>query len=355
MPKLPDAMHAALYVEKGRLSVESWPVPEPGPRDVLLEVSHCGVCGTDLHMVMDGWGTPRSIGGHEYSGRIVAMGDEVEGWRLGDAAVGGGVPGCGHCEYCATHRPNLCTGQRDPAMGDFQGAFADYVRVGVDELVRIPANVSMRAAALAEPLAVALHGITLSTVQAGQSALITGVGPIGALVLAALRAKGIENITVSEPSPVRRELARRLGAARVLTPDELEIPKMPFHIAEGACEVAFECSGSGEALRACLAGLKKAGTCVLLGTGLDHPRIDPNRILLNELSLTGGYTYDENGFQAALELLASGNLPVGDLIEPVDVGLADLQTAMQNLVAGQTAGKVLVCPGGDASKTKGKG
>ena len=353
MSKLPDTMQAALYVEKGRLSVESWPVPEPGLRDVLLEVSHCGVCGTDLHMVMEGWGTPRSIGGHEYSGRVVAMGDEVEGWSLGDLAVGGGAPSCGHCEYCTMHRPSLCTGQQDPAMGDFQGAFAEYIRVGVDELVRIPATVSMRAAALAEPLAVALHGITLSGIQPGQGALITGAGPIGALVLAALRAKGIEAITVSEPSPVRRELARRLGAARVLTPDDLEIPKMPFQIGEGACEVAFECSGSGEALRACLAGLKKAGTCVILGTGLEHPRIDPNRILLNELSLTGGYTYDENGFHDALELLASGKLPVDDLIEPVDVGLTDLQAAMQNLVAGQTAGKVLVCPAGDTPKAKG--
>ena len=93
MPALPESMRAAVYLEKGILAVEARQLPELGPRDALLDVSHCGVCGTDLHMVMEGWGTPRSIGGHEYSGRIVAMGDEVEGWRLGDAAVGGGVPG----------------------------------------------------------------------------------------------------------------------------------------------------------------------------------------------------------------------------------------------------------------------
>jgi len=86
-------VRAAVYIERGKLSVEERPVPEPGPGEVLLEVSHCGICGTDLHFVMDGWGRPGSIGGHEYSGTIAAVGRGVAGWARGDRVVAGSDSG----------------------------------------------------------------------------------------------------------------------------------------------------------------------------------------------------------------------------------------------------------------------
>ena len=344
MPALPESMRAAVYLEKGSLAVELRPLPELGPRDALLEVSHCGVCGTDLHMVMEGWGAPGSIGGHEFSGTIAALGPEVHGWELGEPVIGGGGRGCGECEYCRRERPSLCAATSPPGVGEFQGAFADYVRVDAGALLRVPDGLSLRAAALAEPLAVALHGITLSGVRSGQRAFVSGAGPIGALVVAALRARGVAEICVSEPRGVRRRLAERLGAARVIEPAELEVPGTPFEIVDGACEVAFECSGARDALPAALAQLRKTGSCVILGTGMQRPRIDPNRILLNELTLTGGYNYDRDGFPQALGLLASGKLPIDDLIESTDVELGDLQQAMEGLVGGQVAGKVLVAP-----------
>jgi threonine dehydrogenase-like Zn-dependent dehydrogenase len=204
-------MRAAVYREKGRLAVEERPVPEPGPQDVLLRVSHCGVCGSDLHLVMEGWGRPDSIGGHEFSGRVAVLGAGVTGWELGAAVVGGPPAGCGHCEYCATHRPSLCARHGTPGVSEFQGAFAEYVRVHESQLRRIPAGLSLREAALAEPLAVALHGVTLSQIAPGRRALVTGAGPIGMLTLAALRAKGIDDVTVSEPSAARRAAAASRG------------------------------------------------------------------------------------------------------------------------------------------------
>ena len=342
---LPESMRACVYRTPRTLEVEDRPVPAPGPEELLLEVSHCGVCGTDLHLVMEGWGRPDSIGGHEYSGVVVAVGEGATGFAPGDRVVGGPAPGCGACEHCRAHRPGLCTSRSDFEGGEpFQGAFAEYKRVRADAVVRIPGALGLREAALAEPLAVALHGITLSGIREGQRALVTGAGPIGALVLAALRARGIEDVRVSEPGPARRALAKELGASRVEGPDALAVPAMPFTLVDDPVHHVFECSGRPEAIEAGLAQLGRAGTLVLLGTGMDRPKLDAVRMILNELTVVGSYNYDEDGFADALELLASGGLPTDRLIDARDVPLTGLGEAMERLVDGTIAGKVLVAP-----------
>jgi (R,R)-butanediol dehydrogenase/meso-butanediol dehydrogenase/diacetyl reductase len=337
-------MSAAVYQQPRTLAVESWPVPEPGPGEVVLRVSHCGVCGTDLHLVMEGWGQPRSIGGHEYSGTIAALGAEVEGWEIGEAVVGGPEPGCGDCDPCRAHRPGLCVGHSKPGVDAFQGAFAEYKCVDAAQLLRIPKGLPIREAALCEPLAVALHGITLSRIRPGQRAFISGAGPIGALTLAALRARGIEDVEVSEPAPVRRKLAARLGASRVHEPSDLEVPVLPFDTAEPSVAAAFECSGHPDAFPAALARVERMGTLVIVGTGMRRPKLDANRVLLNELTITGAYNYDETGFADALDLLASGKLPTDLLIDSNDVALGGLQGAMERLFNGEIGGKVMVAP-----------
>jgi threonine dehydrogenase-like Zn-dependent dehydrogenase len=341
---LPDAMRAAVYLEKGRVEVQARPLPQLGPRDVLLRVSHCGVCGTDLHMVLDGWGHPDSIGGHEFSGRIAARGPAVQDWKVGDAVVAGPEPGCGSCESCRAGRPAICVERPPAGVADFQGAFAAYVKVDERQLFRVPAALSLREAALSEPLAVALHGIGLSGIRPGQRALVSGAGPIGALTIAALRAGGVEDVTVCEPRAARRELAEALGAERVVAPEALAVPPMPFTIVDDACDVVFECSGRAAAFEVGLAQLKRAGTLAIIGTGMERPRLDPNRVLLNELTITGCYEHDATGFEDALALLASGALPTDVLIEAADVSLDGLLPAMHDLVEGRLAGKVLVQP-----------
>jgi threonine dehydrogenase-like Zn-dependent dehydrogenase len=338
------AMRAAIYQEPGRLTIEERPVPRPGPHEVLIRISHCGVCGTDLHFVMDGWGRPGSIGGHEYSGVVSAVGSDVVGWVVGDAVVAGPDVGCGDCRQCRNHRVSLCDAQSDAAMAEYVGAFAEFKLVEAAQLHRIPSNLSLRDAAIAEPLAVSLHGITQSGIQPGQRALITGAGPVGMFTLAALRAQGVDDVTVSEPSDVRRALAEKVGATRTIAPAELVAPPLPFTLVDDPYDVAFECSGKATAVESALAALAKTGTLCLMGTGAERPQFDAMRVLLNELVVTGAYAYDENGFARALEMIASGSLPTDLLIAENDIGLDDLLEAMRLLVAGEIAGKVLVAP-----------
>jgi threonine dehydrogenase-like Zn-dependent dehydrogenase len=226
----------------------------------------------------------------------------------------------------------------------WQGAFARYKKLPATQLLRIPAGVSVRAAALAEPLAVALHAITRAEPRPGDHVLITGAGPIGTLVLCALRAKGIDDITVSEPAPLRQDLARSLGAVEVVHPDTLPAFRNHGEVRADGFHVVFEASGVPQAQEQALVQLRRGGTLMLVGAGPGLPKWSASRILLNEIWLTGSYVYDDGGFEEALGLLASGAIPADVLTEPDDVPLTGLLEAIHELSTGQLAGKVLVVP-----------
>lgn len=344
--RLPTAHQVAVYTEPGRLEVDERPLPAVGPSDVLLEVSHCGVCGSDIHFVLEGWGRPGAVEGHEYSGTVVAVGEAVTAWSVGDQVVGGPSPRCGTCEYCLAGRPSLCSGRNSVGIDAHpDGAFAEYVLSSERGILRVPDGVSLRHAALAEPLAVALHGLTRGGVTAGQRVLITGGGPIGALSVAAAHARGVTDIVVSEPHPKRRALVEALGAVAV-EPEALVAPMSPNDIVDAPFDVVLECSGHPAAMEAGLAQLRRAGTLVLVGAGIKRPRFDNNRILLNELTITGSFVYDADGFERALELLATPGFPSELLIEPGDIPLGGMIDAIHGLEAGDLAGKVMIVPGG---------
>jgi len=339
----PATMPAAVYVGAGRLEVREVPVPEVGADDVLVEVSHCGVCGTDLHLVLEEYARPGSILGHEWSGTVAAVGDAVSGWAPGAAVVGNPQPGCGRCRACRRGRPSVCLERPPPDYLGFSGAFCQYLRVAPPRLSPVPDGLALRAAAITEPAAIAVHAVGLADVDADDRVLVTGAGPMGLLVVAVLRARGVEDITVSEPAPTRRARAGEVGATRVVHPDEL--PPVPIgRTAARTYTVAFECSGRADAASAALDQLDYAGTLVFVGTGSDSPRINHNRMIVFELTAIGAYNYDAAGFGPTLELLAAGRLPLDTLIDPTDVTLDELGGVLHRLGRGELPSKVLVVP-----------
>jgi threonine dehydrogenase-like Zn-dependent dehydrogenase len=342
-------MPAAVFMGLRDVALEERATPTPGPGELLLEVSHCGICGSDLHFLLE-WGTlgGRSgvVEGHEFSGTVAAVGPGVDNWRVGDRVVGGPSPKCGRCEYCAAHRTSLCVERGRTGVGEsaWQGAFAGYKIVSAAEALRVPDELSMKHAALTEPLAVALHGITQGGgARPGTRWLVTGGGPIGFLSVAALKALGVDDVVVSEPKARRRELCEKLGA-RTVEPEELPTPQWPHDMVDEPFDAALECSGNGRAQESALAQLKRAGTLVLVGAGMARPKFDPNRILLNELVVTGAYVYDHDGFPRALALLASGKMPNDLLVEPDDYPLNRLLDAAVGLFEGDLAAKAMVVP-----------
>lgn len=319
----------AVYRGSGTVETEDRPRPVPADGQVLVEISHCGICGSDVHLMFEGWGPTDVVQGHEYSGVVAAVGGGVDRWRVGDPVT------CGD-----DADPDAAVGHGEP------GGFGTHVVVDAGSLCTVPPGLPLRAAALAEPLAVALHAITRSGIGTDGSALVFGAGPIGALIVAALRARGVARVGVVEPAPRRQALAGALGADTVVHPDDLPdvSPSSPATIVDGAVPVVFECSGKRRAMEAGLSMLRRGGRLVLVGAGIEPPRFDPNRLLLNELTVTGAFCYDAGGIDAALALLAQDVLPVDVLLEPDDIGLDGLGPALAQLAGGEIAGKVLVRP-----------
>ncbi len=345
--QLPSVMPAAVYRSPGVITVEDRPVPEPGPGQVLVRVHHCGICGSDIHQLRDGWGfKPGAVAGHEWTGSIVATGADVDTWAVGERVVGGSSPKCGKCRRCAEGKPSQCENRSSLITDNGDGAFAEFILVRATGVLRLPDGLSSRHAALAEPLAVALHGITRSGIAPGDTAMVIGAGPIGALTIAALRAMGVDEVTAVEPSASRQTLAREVGATDVISPSDLEtFPSWePEKISSRAAHVVLECSGKKEAMEAGFHQLRRGGVLVMVGAGIEHPTFDPNRMILNELHVCGSFVYDLGGFERALELLSSDSFPVDRLIDPEDVPLNGVADALEALATGRIAGKVMVVP-----------
>jgi L-iditol 2-dehydrogenase len=344
---LPDVMAAAVYQSPGVVTVEERPVPRPGPDQIVVRVHSCGICGSDIHQMRDGWGLPAGVvGGHEWSGTIAALGADVTGWSVGERVVGGSSPKCGTCRRCREGKPSQCENRHSMTSEHGDGAFAEFVVAGAAGVLRLPEGLDPRHAALAEPLSVALHGITRSGVAPGDGVMVFGVGPIGALSIAALRAMGVDDVTAVEPNEGRRALAQKLGAGAVVDPSELESfpPWEPERQAARAAHVVLECSGHRAAIETAFSQVKRGGTLVMVGAGIDHPTFDINRMILNELTVTGSFVYDLGGFERALELLASDGFPCDLLIEPGAVALDGIVGALESLATGRIAGKVMVVP-----------
>jgi 2-desacetyl-2-hydroxyethyl bacteriochlorophyllide A dehydrogenase len=337
-------MPAAVYVGDGAIEVQRVPVPALRAGEALIEVSHCGICGTDLHLVLERYARPGSVLGHEWAGTVTAVGPDAGEWETGARVVLDPTPGCGKCRACRRGRPSVCLKREPPDLLDFsRGAFCRYKVAAASRLLRIPDELSTRAAALTEPTAIALHTVNLSDVAADDRVLVTGGGPVGLLTTAVLRSRGVDDIVVSEPSAVRRERALAVGAARAVAPEELPRAQMGRPV-DRPFTFAFECSGNAAAAEAALDQLDYAGTFVFVGTGHTPPRVNHNRVIVMEQTLIGAYNYDAAGFAPALELLASGRLPLDLLIEPVDIGLDEVLPTMHRLAQGELPGKVMVTP-----------
>ena len=331
---------AAVLVRPGEIAMERRPVPTPGPRDVLVEVTSVGVCGSDVHWYEHGRIGDRVVEaplvlGHESAGRVVAVGPEATKHAVGGrVCLEPGIP-CGRCRECRAGRYNLCADVAFFGTPPIDGAFAEFVTIHEDFAFALPDGMSDDIGALMEPLSVGIWACRKAGVTAGDRVLVTGAGPIGLLALQVAHAFGATDVAISDVNEHRLAVAERMGATRAL---------VAGRDAPGEVDAVIECSGHPAALVAGIEALRPAGTAVVVGMGPGPTAEVPlSLIQTRELWLTGTFRY-ANTYPAAIELAATGRVDVAALITG-HYGLDETEDALRAGYDDEASIKVMVHPG----------
>lgn len=299
-PSLPKTMRAAVYRGRGKVRVETLPVPETGAGEVLVRVACCGVCHTDLKKIRYGLQAPPRVYGHETAGTIVRTGRGVRGWKVGDrVAVFHHVP-CGDCFYCGRGAFAQCAGyKKTGTTAGFEpagGGYAEYVRVLPwivrGGMVRIPRGVSFEAAHFLEPLNTCYKAVERLAPARGDVALVFGQGPIGLLFTQLLKLRGAQVLGL-DLLPPRRRLAKKLGAAEALDPRAASVRRSVGRCTKNrGADLAVVAVPSEAAARQALALLRPGGQMLLFAHTKrgDELAFDPSSVCVDEKTVLGSYS-----------------------------------------------------------------
>lgn len=325
-------MRAAVYTGNSKLEVRDIPRPEVGPNDVLVEVAYCAICGTDVHGVMYDVVPPGTVLGHEYSGTVVEVGNEVKRWRVGDRVVGGGgdpPPGKGK-GWDLDPRYNYRTQGFDAKK---IRAYAEFVLMEEWEPIPIPDSVSDEAASLCEPAAVAVHAVRLSKLRLGDSVAVIGAGPIGLFTIQAARAAGATSILVSEPSATRRAAAEELNADLVIDPAEADPVETAEKMTCGAgVHVAFDCAGIGGTLDQAANMARPGAQAVLIAVPWKPLLLEAADWMARHINIQTTFGHDPSDWHTALELMQTRRIVVEPMLRESDfVPLEHIQSAFESL------------------------
>lgn len=326
----------------GPLTVADVEDPTPGPGEVVLAVEACGICGSDLHLV-DVWPIPGQVLGHELSGRVVALGEGVDGVAEGDAVVGLSLATCGVCDACRSGRPRKCVTARMVGI-DTPGAYAEYTTLPAHDAVAFPEGVDLALGALVEPLAIARHAVGRAGLRPGETSLVVGAGPIGLASLLWLRRLGAGPVVLSDPDPRRRATAADLGADLVVDPTAGDLATQVADAGLGAVPLVLECVGLPGLVAQASAAAAVDGRVVVVGVCMGEDRYDPLAPLGKELDWRFSFYYCRADIDASIGAVTDPAFGAADLVTGL-VGIEATPDRFAALKAGGTDDvKVLIRP-----------
>lgn len=306
------------HPDENGLRLEDLPIPEPGPDEILVKVHTAGICGTDLHIYeWDDWAkanvpAPLTIG-HEFSGRIVALGSRVEGLREGELVGAEGHIVCGHCRNCLAGRRHLCQAPKGIGVS-VPGAFADYVLIPKSNVWRHVEGIDPEIAALYDPFGNAVH-TALKFPVLGEDVLITGAGPIGLMAAAVVAHAGARNVVVTDVNRFRLRLAERMGATRAVDvrSEDLQLVQKELGMLEGF-DVALEMSGSPDAYRDILSNTIHGASVAILGLPMEPIEVDWTVVIFNMLTIKGIYGREMFDTWYKMNVLIESGLDISPVI-----------------------------------------
>jgi len=311
-------MTAAVYVGNGRVEARSLPVPAIGSGELLVALRSCGLCGSDIYKIVHGTVAAPAVLGHEVVGTVVAVGPGVQRFAPGSRVVVAHHVPCGACHYCRHGNVSMCRAFREGNLDP--GGFAAFIRVPARHVAEVtlpvPDSLADAEAAFTEPLASCLRAVKRSPLEAGEAAVVVGLGSIGLLFIQLLRLRGARVVGV-DPIPERRDLARHLGAEAALDPTGEEVGGAVRAVSDGrGADLAVLTAGSAAALPPALAWVRAGGAlCCFAPLAPDAPvPVNLNPLYYRELTFFGSYSPSPAELGEALDLLASGRVRVTDLI-----------------------------------------
>lgn len=322
-------------------------VPDPGPGVALVEVNLCGVCGTDLHLWSSGAVAGTAGFGHEYVGRVTTAGKGAS-VAEGDRVVGGVPRACGRCGYCLSDLAEHCEAvlatllrSRPPVSA--HGAFASVLAADSDRLVPVDHRLTDVQAAQLEPMAVAVHAVGRAGVRPGDTVAVLGAGAIGSMVLQAARVAGAATVVAVDPSGMRRQSARALGATASVDSGEAATQAVADRTAGRGVDIVVDCTGEPGQL-ACATELARRGGRVCLVGAASTAHVAPALWVVRELTVVASLAYTRHDFTIAAGLIADGRVDLA-ATHGAPVGLEALADVLPEIAAARTRfPKTLVDP-----------
>lgn len=349
-------MQSIIFKKPGVYAFEDRPKPSiKNGDDVLIKVLGVGICGTDLHVLMDPPlhpAKPDIIFGHEYCGEVEAVGAEVDWLSPGDRVIVDPHPPCGHCRHCRSDRPDMCTelySQQDtpwPEHGVTRGLFTDgaltsYTCVPAHSVYKIAPDTPWQIAALAEPLSCVGYAIEKLNIQAGDTVCVLGAGPMGLLFASMAKANGAVKIIVSEPHEYRREKALLCGATRVVNPMEENLKQVCLE-ETGGLGVDHCIEAVGQLLPDAIDVIRPNGKVMMFGHDeTAQPPIRLAEIVRKEAQIYGGFL-GKYYFEKTARIIESGILPLEEIVTHT-FPLSEYQKGLDLLRAGKAL-KVVIYP-----------
>lgn len=314
-------MKAALWYNPKDIRVENVPEPQVKDGTVKVKVKWCGICGSDLHEYLAGpifipVGKPHPLSGetapvimgHEFSGEVAEVGAGVTNVKPGDRVVVEPILACGKCPACLEGKYNLCSSLGFHGLAGGGGGFAEYTTFPAKFVHKIPDSLSFEKAALIEPMSVALHSLRVGSFQIGQSAVVTGAGPIGLATVECLKAAGAKQVIMIQRKSIRQQYALRSGADVVLDPNEVDVVAEIRKLTGGVgADMAFETTGSEQCYKLALDSIAYAGTLVVTSIWEGEIKYNPNSVVMTEKKIIGSICYC-NDFPSTIAMMADGRI-----------------------------------------------
>jgi len=326
------------------LWLEDIPEPAIGINDVLIRVTHTGICGTDLHIYeWNSWAratipVPMAIG-HEFVGEIVAIGSNVNDFHPGEIVSGEGHVVCGRCRNCLAGRRHLCAHTRGVGVNR-PGAFAEYIALPMSNIWRHNPGVNLDVAAIFDPFGNAVH-TALSFPVLGEDVLITGAGPIGVMASAVVRHAAARYVVVTDVNSYRLELARKMGATMAVNPSEISLADVQRQLGmQEGFDVGLEMSGNPSAFRDMIANMSHGAKMAMLGIPSEEMPIDWRQVIFRMLTIKGVYGREMYETWYKMTVMLESGLDITPVITH-RFCFRDFQQAFEVMLSGKS-GKVIL-------------